>query len=212
MTENPAVQSGDDGYDFVITLIQFLEDTFNIHFFITPKDFDVLYRWYEKRIPLHIIKESITAVVERWSRKNKKIAGFSNFYYQVKKDFESFLHLQVGAENQNTSPDFLTGDIVQEYGYEYRAWGNFFKNFPTDLAVLKEDFEIIFQQVKNKEKIEPAPVYDKLVALFIGDETLNLKVAIFSRNLAPELRKPEIENRYRLNFLRSKYNIPDFED
>lgn len=214
MMDKLTSNTGNDGYDFIIKVIQYLENTFNIHFFITPKDFDVLYRWYEKRIPPRVIEESIAAVVERWSQKNKKISSFSNFYYQVKKDFETFLQLHVGAESK-TRPPILSGGVNKhENGneYEYAARENFFKNFPGDLASLKKDFERIFQQVKSKEKVEAAPVYEKLVDLFKEDETLKLKVAVFNRNLAPELRKPEIENRYRLNYLRSKYNIPDFED
>jgi hypothetical protein len=204
--ENQAGQPVNDGYHFVITVIQFLENTFNIHFFITPKDFDVLYRWYEKRIPIPVIKNAISAVVERWAEKNKKITGFSNFYYQVKKDFETFLQLQVGAENQNNEEEFLPYHVN-----EYEVWENFFKDFPPTLSILKEDLELLFQHMKNKEKVEPMEFYEKLVALFKDDETLNLKVAIFNRNLAPELRRPEIENRYRLNFLLNKYKIPDFE-
>lgn len=206
----PTANTGNEGYDFIIMVIQYLENSFKIHFFITPKDFDVLYRWYEKRIPLRVIEESIAAVVERWSQKNKKISSFSNFYYQVKKDFETFLQLNVGAESKTTRANSLAADSESGngYGYEYAAWENFFKNFPNDLAALKEDFERIFQLLKNKEEVEAAPVYEKLVDLFKEDETLKLKVAIFMRHLAPELRKPEIENRYRLNYLRSKYNIP----
>ena len=213
MIDNPTANSENDGYDFIITLIQFLEDNFKIHFFITPKDFDVLYRWYEKRIPIHIIKESITAVIERRSQKNKQISSFSNFYYQVKKDFETFLQLRVGAEIAINRPGLPVSDkdIEHQCGYnKYEELENFSRNFPTDLELWKDDFDRVLLQVKNEEKVDLAPVYEKLVGLFKGDETLDLKVAVFMRSLAPELRKPEIENRYRLNFLRSKYNIPDF--
>lgn len=214
MMDKSAANTKDEGYDFIIKVIQYLENSFKIYFFITPKDFDVLYRWYEKRIPLRVIEESIAAVVERWSQKNKKISSFSNFYYQVKKDFETFLQLHVGAESKTIPADSLAGDSENGNvkGNEHAVWENFFKNFPNELAALKEDFERIFQWVKNKENVEAAPIYAKLVDLFKDDETLKLKVAIFNRNLAPELRKPEIENRYRLNYLRSKYNIPDFEN
>jgi hypothetical protein len=214
MLNNPTINTGNEGYDFIIKVIQYLENSFKIHFFITPKDFDVLYRWYEKRIPVRIVEESIAAVVERWSQKNKKISSFSNFYYEVKKNFETFLQLHVGAESRTGPPSLSSVVSEHENGYEYvyAAWENFFENFPGDLAALKEDFERVFQQLRNKEKVEAAPVYEKLVDLFKEDETLKLKVALFNRNLAPELRKPEIENRYRLNYLRSKYNIPDFED
>jgi hypothetical protein len=195
----------DGGYDFVIKVIQYLENTFGIRFFITPKDFDVVYRWYEKRIPIHIVKESMANVVERRTQKNKKISGFSNFYYQVKKNFETFLQLSVGAESEAPQVD----SKVDENPFEEIE--NFFKNYPEELISLKEDFETLSRQIKNKENVDPAPVYKKLADLFAEDEEINLKVTIFTRSLAPELRKPEIKNRYRINYLINKYHIPDFE-
>ena len=195
----------DDGYDFVIKVIQYLEYTFGIRFFITPKDFDVVFRWYEKRIPIHIVKESMAIVVERRAQKNKKISSFSNFYYQVKKNFETFLQLSLGAESEAPQGD----SKVNENPYEEIE--NFFKNYPEDLIPLKQDFETFFRQIKNKENVDPVHVYKKLADLFAGDEEINLKVAVFSRSLAPELRKPEIKNRYRINYLINKYHIPDFE-
>ena len=133
---NPAAYQGNEGYDFIIKVIQYLENSFKIHFFITPKDFDVLYRWFEKRIPLRVIEESIAAVVDRWTQKNKKISSFSNFYYQVKKDFETFLQLQVGAESKNIpggKPGSMDCETGNGYDYEYVAWENFFKDFPVTL-------------------------------------------------------------------------------
>jgi len=192
-----------DGYDFVIRAVLFLENTYGVHFFITPKDFDVLYRWYEKRIPFPIVKESIANVVERWKEKNKTVYSFSNFSYEVKKNFTTFLQLNVGAtvDVSRDKPD------TDEYGEAQ----HFFDHFPPVLDALKQEFEKIFRQVKNKEEIDLAPVYRKLVELFEDDEELKIKVAVFSRSLAPELQKPEIENRYRLNYLLNKYRVPDFE-
>jgi len=192
-----------NGYDFVTRAVLFLENTYGVHFFITPKDFDVLYRWFEKRIPFPIVKESIANVVERWKEKNKTVYSFSNFSYEVKKNFTTFLQLNVGA----------TVDVTRDKPEtdEYAEAQHFFDFFPPDLASLKQDFENIFRQVKNKEEIELAPVYRKLVDLFEDDEELKIKVAVFSRSLAPELQKPEIENRYRLNYLLNKYRVPDFE-
>lgn len=192
-----------NGYDFVTRTILFLENTYGVHFFITPKDFDVLYRWHEKRIPFPIVRESIANVVERWKEKNKTIYSFSNFSYEVKKNFNTFLKLNVGASVDVTRDKPETD--------EYEEAQHFFDSFPPDLASLKQDFENIFRQAKNKEEIEPAPVYRKLVELFKDDEELKIKVTVFSRSLAPELQKPEIENRYRLNYLLNKYRVPDFE-
>jgi hypothetical protein len=202
---NQSYGSDNAGRDYVIKVIQYLENSFGITFFINTRDFDVLYRWYEKRIPIHIVKESISNVVERWTRKNKKIYSFSNFYYEVKKNFNVFLQLSVGRE---------TGGEASEPETEanrYAEIENFFENYPDDLITLKEEFERIFQQLKNKENVEPDPVYKKLVELFDEDEVLNVKVTVFTRSLASELRSPEIKNRYRLNYLLNKYNIPDFE-
>jgi hypothetical protein len=202
---NQSNSSDDAGRDFVIKVIQYLENAFGIIFFITTKDFDVLYRWYEKRIPIHIVKESISNVVERWTQKNKKIYSFSNFYYEVKKNFKTFLQLSVGRE---TGGEASESEAAAD---RYAEIENFFKNYPDDLITLKEEFERIFQQVKNNENVELDSVYKKLVELFDEDEALNVKVAVFTRSLAPELRTPGIKNRYRLNYLLNKYNIPDFE-
>jgi hypothetical protein len=190
-------------------VIQYLDHTFNIRFFITTRDFDVLYRWWEKRIPMHLIKESITNVVERWARKNKKITGFSNFYYEVKKNFQVFLQMNVGGEDREAGPEEASG--TEGAGGEFAEIETFFENYPDALTSLKKEFETIFQKIKNKEDVEPGPVHQKLVELFKDNEELNMKVAVFTRSLATELRKPAIENRYRLNYLLNKYRIPDFE-
>jgi hypothetical protein len=206
MTKPTEKTSKDDGYDFVIRVIQYLDYTFKIRFFTTTRDFDVLYRWWEKRIPMHIVKESIANVVERRTQKNKKITGFSNFYYEVKKNFQVFLQLNVGGEDREPG-----SEKTAVAGGEYAEFETFFENYPEDLTALKEDFETLFQKIKNKEDVEPGALHQKLVELFKDDEELNMKVAVFARSLAPELRKPAIENRYRLNYLLNKYRIPDFE-
>lgn len=194
----------DDGYDYVTRVILYLDYTFGIRFFITPKDFDVLYRWFEKRIPLSIVNESIANVVGRWKEKNKTVNGFSNFYYEVKKNFDAFLQLNVGAHVGEPQTDRSAVD-------EYAGVERFFEDYPARLVSLRADFEELFRKVKNKEGIDPAPVYQKLVELFKEDDELSIKVAVFTRSLAPELRRPEIENRYRLNYLLNKFRIPDFD-
>lgn len=197
----------DEDKDYVIKIIQYLQFRHGIIFFITSKDFDALYNWWHKRIPLHIVKESITAVVERWGGKNKKIHSFSNFRYDVRKNFKNFLQLQVGSDTGNQDTD--TGK--EEEKGEFREIEHFFNHYPEDLNELKEEFETIFKHLKNQESVELKAVHQRLTDLFKDDNELNLKTSIFLKNLSPELRKPEIEQKYRLNYLLNKFKIPDFD-
>jgi hypothetical protein len=192
--------------DFVIEIIQHLQNKYDIIFFITPRDFDVLYNWWEKRIPPRIVKESIIKVVDRWKEKGKTITGFANFSYEVKKNFKAFLQLSVGSEiseNETQTPE--EKDPFEEINH-------FFNNYPLQLTPLKEAFHNIYRKVKKNENVdvELTRTHETLVNLFKDDNELNLKVRIFLDNLSPVLRKPEIEQRYRLNYLINKFNIPDF--
>ena len=190
--------------DFVVNIVQYLQNKHGIVFFINSLDYHTLCDWYDKRIPIGIVKESIAAVAERWKAKNKKIFSFSNFRYEVRKNFKSFLQLDVGS------------NAVQEAGVEkkneFEEIEAFFNDYPEELAELRQGFEAVFQQLKNGENLELAPLHHKLADLFKADSELKLKTEIFMKNLAPELRKPEIEQRYKLNYLINKFNIPDFQD
>jgi hypothetical protein len=192
--------------DFVIEIIQYLQNKYEIIFFITPRDFDVLYNWWEKRIPLRIVKESIINVVERWKEKGKDINSFANFRYEVKKKFKAFLQLSLGSEKSENETQ------TQEEKNPFAEINHFFDNYPDQLIPLKEEFDNIYQKIKNNKSVvvELTRTHEKLVNLFKNDNELNLKVRIFLDNLSPELRKPEIEQRYRLNYLINKFNIPDF--
>lgn len=192
--------------DFVIDIIQYLQNKYDIIFFITTKDFDTLYNWWEKRIPLRIVKESIVKVVERWKEKGKDINSFTNFKYEVRKNFQAFLQLNVGSDtDENDTDNPGEKDPFKEIKF-------FFNHYPQELMTLKEEFENIYRKLTCCEciDIEINRCHEKLVYLFKNDNELNVKVKIFLNNLAPQLRKPEIEQRYRLNYLINKFNIPDF--
>jgi hypothetical protein len=196
----------DKDKDFVIEIIQYLQNKYEIIFFITPKDFDVLYNWWEKRIPLRIVKESITNVVERWKEKGKIITGFANFRYEVKKVFQAFLQLSVGSEKSEKEIQ------TPEEKDPFSEINHFFNNYPPPLNPLEEEFHDIYQKIKKNESVdvELTRTHETFVNLFKDDKELNLKVRIFLDNLSPVLRKPEIEQRYRLNYLINKFKIPDF--
>ncbi len=186
-------------YDFIIKIIQFLESKFGISFFITTMDFDTLYKWWEKGIPFKIIEESISNVINRWNLKKRKIYSFSNFSYEVRKNYKGFLELNVSVGKR------------EEEKEEYDKIEKFFNNYPQELKELKKEFEDIHKKFKNKENIDIDNIKEKLLSLFKENNELNLKTQIFLRSLAPELRKPEIEKRYRINYLLNKFKIPDFD-
>jgi hypothetical protein len=187
-----------DDYDYVIKIIQFLDRQFAIHFFISSKDFDVLYRWWEKRIPFAVVSEALCRVVERRSLKNKPITSFSVFSHEVRLNYQSFLSLNVGRERSEPR---------DEHG-EIKA---FLSKFPAALDFLQADFARLGAERMQNNKADAGPVHEKLLLHFQDDAELNAKCAWFLKNLAPDLRRPEIEKKYRLNYLLHKFAIPGFE-
>jgi hypothetical protein len=188
-------------YDFVVKIIQYLEQSCGVVFFITSRDFDILYNWWEKGIPVKVVKESLASVVERWKKKNKKIVSFSNFNYEVKKNLKTYLQFHVGIANGESK-------AKKNQLEELEA---FLKNLPTPLLFLEQDLKIIFERMKEKKPVDLDTFYEKLVNRFNDDDDLSVKVKIFRRSLSPELHKPEIEKRYRLNYLLNRFNIPDLQ-
>ncbi|MGE5342981.1 MAG: hypothetical protein ACM3SY_16015 [Candidatus Omnitrophota bacterium] len=194
--------------DFFTKIILHLQFKHKLNFFISPKDYDVICRWWDKRIPIQVITASIDHVISRRDEKQKKVSGFSSFYYEVKKSFQAFLQLNVGNENRDTQPPEMQTEP------ETTPLEHFLDHFPDPLLSLKDDFHTLNGQLKNA--IDDAPpaiantLIQKLVDLFREDPEITLRTEIFLKNLAPSLRNPEIENRYRFNYLKNKFHIPDF--
>ncbi len=84
-------------YDYIIRLIQYLDRRHGIRFFITSRDFDVLYRWWEKRIPEGLVRECLDRVVERGRRSSRPLSRFAQFSNEVRRGYDSFLALRVGS-------------------------------------------------------------------------------------------------------------------
>jgi hypothetical protein len=187
-----------DDYDYIIRVIQFLDRQFAIRFFISSKDFDVLYRWWEKRIPYAVVSESLRRVVERRLLRNKPVASFAVFSREVRLDYQSFLSLNIGRERTES----------QEERNEIK---NFLSKFPEALEFIKDDFGRLNAECLQKGSVDAGPVHEKLLCHFQDDAELNAKCAWFLKNLAPDLRRPEIEKKYRLNYLLHKFAIPSFE-
>jgi len=187
-----------DDYDYIIRIIQFLERQFAIRFFISSKDFDILYRWWEKRVPYTVVSAALRRVVERRSPKKPPIASFSVFSREVRRDYQSFLNLYIGRER---------GELRDERDQVK----TFLSKFPEPLDWVRVDFERLGAEFARNGRADAGPVHEKLLRHFQDDSELNAKCEWFMKNLAPALRRPEIEAKYRLNYLLHKFSIPSFE-
>jgi len=185
-----------DGYDYVIRAIQHLDMAHGIHFFIGSRDFDVLYRWWEKRIPLSIIRSAIDRVVERRRRRGKPIATFGHFSYEVRKSYQAFLNLRIGEAA--LLPLRPPADARSE----------FLAHLPEALEGLREEFARLQRERLSGKAADPESMFAALLRQFQGDEELRRKSEFFLNQLAPEWRKPEMERRFRMNFLIHRFHIP----
>lgn len=189
---------GGSDYDYIIRLIQYLDMRHNIRFFITSKDFDILYRWWEKGIPQTVLHESLDRVVERGRRRQKLPERFSAFAYEVGKNHQSFLALGIGGRRQEDADP-------------HAAFADFLDKLPKELEFARNDFTAWFEKRRQGESADPVPLEEKLLAHFHADNELNAKAAWFLKNLAAALRRPDIARRYRLNYLWGKYGIPSLD-
>lgn len=204
------MSGGDLNYSYITRVIQHLDFQYKLSFFITPKDFDTLWNWSEKRIPMRVIRESFAAVIERWNAKNKPVTSFTNFKYEVRKNFKAFMELSVGSDNVVPQSAGKGTEPPAEEN-RFAEVERFMAGFPELLEPLREKFQAIYQDLKQERELELEPLHRQLLAMFKDNEELNVKTAVFLKNLDPKIRKPELEERYRLNFLLNKFRVPDFD-
>jgi hypothetical protein len=205
------MSESDYHYNYIIRVIQYLERQHDTYLFITPKDFDSLWNWSEKRIPPRIINESITAVVNRWQAKNKPVTGFSNFKYEVRKNFKAFMELNVGGQAGEAETGDSPENAAEEESERLKEVEVFLAHLPEPLEPLKNKFEAIYDDLKQNRPLQLEEVHKAILELFAQNEELKIKTSIFLKNLDPKVRKPEIERRYRLNYLLNKFHVPDFD-
>jgi len=189
-------EAGD--YDYIIRVIQYLDRRHGIRFFIGSRDFDVLYRWWEKRIPAAVLHESLDRVVERRRRLQRPLQRFSAFSYEVRRQHLAFLSLDIGRQRQESAD-------------AHADTRDFLEAFPPALEFMRSDFEAHFQHRLRGETAPAGPLQERLLGHFNDDGELNAKTAWFLKNIDPRLRRPEIERTYRLNYLIGRYGIPPLE-
>ncbi len=189
-------ETGD--YDYIIRVIQYLDRRHGIRFFIGSRDFDVLYRWWEKRIPEAVLHESLDRVVERRRRLKRPLERFSAFSHEVRRQYQSFLSLDIGRQREEPAD-------------AHADFRSFLEKFPPALEFMRCDLETLFQRLLRGEAPLAGPLQEKLLDHFRDDGELNARTAWFLKNIDPRMRRQEIERKYRLNYLLGKFGIPTLE-
>ena len=188
----------EDDHGYIIKIIQYLEYEFGIRFFITSRDFDVLYRWWEKQVPLSLVAESIANVVARRRKKGQDISTFASFSYEVRKNFRHLMQMQMASPV--LAVDKNDADAIDD----------FIKNIPVELAGLTGEFRALAESIAKGVEVSVDPLHQALLDLFENDADLNLRTEIFLKNLAEEIRRPDIVRKYRINYLYHRFRIPEF--
>ncbi len=188
-----------DDQDYIFLIIEYLLDRHNINFFITSKDFDILYGWWEKRIPLDMIRKSIDNVCKRRGSRGKPVDSFMNFSYEVRKNLSYKLDLNVNAGWADKTPNPDEKQL------------RFFENFPEGIKDLEAEFLMLKDASEENRTAMLKNIYERLISKFKDDDEMNVKTMIFMGNLPPPMNKPEIVMKFKINYLNRRFNIPDFE-
>ena len=187
-------------HDYIFSLIDYLFSRHGINFFITSKDFDTLYNWWEKKIPEEIIRKSIDTVIRRRSARGKHVDSFMNFSYEVRKNLVTEFDLKINSVSDQAQRD--PGKKIDR----------FFENMSLEIKYLEKDFMKVRRSPALKRPELLSYIYDKLIGKFENDEEMIIKTDIFMSNLPEAMKKPEIVRKFRINFINKRFNIPDFDD
>ena len=188
-----------DDQDYIFEVIDYLLNKHNINFFISSKDFDVLYGWWEKRLPQDLIKKSIDKVCKRRESRGKQIDSFMNFSYEVRKNLSYKLDLNINTAwvDKTSGPD--------------NKHKRFFENFPEGIKEMEDEFRMLKDASEENSAGMLKKIYDRLISKYKDDDEMNIKTEIFMGNLPAPMRKPEIVLKFKINYLNRRFNIPDFE-
>ncbi len=177
-----------ESYNYIFKIISHLKIFHNVSFFITPLDYDVLYSWYDKKIPLNIIFFSLKRVVKRRESKGKDVISISNFSYEVRKNYKLYLERKAGSHDVE--------DKHEEQIQQSRL------PLPQELDSLYLEVEQNCNSEETKDKFK-----EKLLLYFKDDEELNLQTEAFMNNLSPSLRLEKYRKEFKLNYLINKFKL-----
>lgn len=184
---------------YIVSVLEMMQREFNLYFMVTPRDFDILYRWFEKRIPLTLIRDCVADVTERRQKQGRAIEGVGTLAHTVRTAFSHHQEKSVGAHSEKIT--------AHEPGLK-RA--EFFSEPPSEI----KEIVLLFQEGLQKSPPRREAVlafHQAVLEKFAGDEELERRSTVFFNHLAPALRSDELLSRYRLNLLISRLGLPDFE-
>ncbi len=180
-------------YDYLINIMNYVNLYHGLNLKVSNKDFDTMYRWWEKRIPLKVVKKAIDIAIE--SKKNK-IKSFTGFNYRVRKEFELFLTFSLGDRKEEQTKANTESKIKQ-----------FLDNIPDIIRDLKPLFIQYYKDFNKEIKIK---IENTLIERFENDNELNIKTKLFSNNLSKSIINDDLIKRFRVNYLINKLSIPEF--
>ena len=180
---------------YIVSVIHMLQQEFGLYSLVTPGDFDVLYRWWEKGVPLKILRDCTTEVVHKRQKQGKEKPGIRNLVHGVRKAHARSMEQSIGKQGQMAPPISLVD-----------RQRDFFARPPEEIADLVSSLA-----AGSLEKEGVDAFYTALLKRFEGDEELQRRCEIFSAHLAPALRSEALLNRYRINLLIGRFAIPDLE-
>jgi hypothetical protein len=152
---------------YIVSVIELLQREFNLYFVVSPRDFDILYRWFEKRIPLDLIRGCVTDVQERRARQGKTLDRVGDLAYAVRKAFGQHQDRSVGAHG--------TFVPALDVGAQRAA---FFDHPPPDIETLVSRFsEGLMPQPPLREAV--LEFHRELLLQFEHDEELERRSTLF---------------------------------
>ncbi len=189
-----------NAHRYIFSVIQLLQRDFNQYTIVTPGEFDVLYRWWEKGIPLKIIRDCVADVLMKRGKQGRSQTKIRDYVHTVRKTFVRYQEQNVGGHGR-----------LEQTPAPQQIWSEFLNGPPDEIADLVEQFLVgLSEKGWETERIDS--FYRELMERYADDEELERKTTVFLQHLAPALRTEDLLKRYRLNLLISRFRIPDLEE
>lgn len=195
-----AERKANEAHDYVLGLIEAASQNFGLRFFITSRDFDRLFRWWEKGIPEKLVLEALGRVAARKRKKNESLKSFFSCDNEVKKLFAAYREAGVGQVSR-PQPEADT---------RHDESGEFFKRPAPELAPFMGKFRRLADAAPDCRSALSRELQEEILRAYENDLELQVQTEMFLRQLAPELRRPDLIRCFQIRFLHKKLGLPGF--